>query len=138
MCFDCLPIMDFRCTSETRIGRKKNVHGQKLLVGEDKGNLWVVASFWEDGFWSESVGISERLSGQRPLRLFIQEAQRHAVILVTWLNQGWGTLPYWTLFTVPSKSIGAASSIPLFLLYAENIWISDRKMNVRQMFIIPV
>ncbi len=34
--------------------------------------------------------------------------------------------------TVPCKTIGTAKPVPLFLLYAENIWVWHQKMNMRQ------
>jgi len=34
--------------------------------------------------------------------------------------------------TVPSKIIGTVRQISLFLLFAEDIWVQDKKMSMRQ------
>lgn len=55
------------------------------------------------------------------------------------LNRRWPKLKFsvtW-MHPVPSNSIGTARSIPLFLLYTENISISGQTIDMRKQFRIP-
>ncbi len=74
--------------------------------------------------WEEDLKVSED-TGQRAIRRVHASSIciRHGLLQFRVINRCTSVKPNSPGYTVPSKTIGTARPIPLFLLYTENIWV---------------